>query len=62
MMHESTPISPALEEPSGAKTAAYQDFDSLWKEAISAYFQPFMHLFFPQVSNEIDWRLARRPV
>lgn len=32
------------------------DFDSPWKEAISASFQPFMALFFPAVPDPIDWR------
>jgi hypothetical protein len=31
------------------------DFDSPWKEAIGAYFQPFMALFFPVVHERIDW-------
>lgn len=31
------------------------DYDSPWKEAISAYFQPFMQLFFPAVHARIDW-------
>ena len=31
------------------------DYDSPWKEAISAYFQPFMRLFFPAVHARIDW-------
>ena len=31
------------------------DFDSPWKEAIGAYFQPFMALFFPAVHDLIDW-------
>ena len=32
------------------------DFDSPWKEAIGAYFRPFMALFFPAVQELIDWR------
>ena len=31
------------------------DFDSPWKEAIGAYFRPFMALFFPAVQELIDW-------
>ncbi len=31
------------------------DFDSPWKEAIGAYFQPFMALFFLAVHDRIDW-------
>ena len=38
--------------PSDPRTA---DFDSPWKEAIDAYFRPFMALFFPAVHDRIDW-------
>lgn len=31
------------------------DYDSPWKEAIAAYFQPFMALFFPAIHDWIDW-------
>jgi len=31
------------------------DYDSPWKEAIGAYFEPFMRLFFPSVHAIIDW-------
>jgi len=31
------------------------DYDSPWKEAIDAFFQPFMALFFPAVYALIDW-------
>ncbi|AUB80573.1 DUF4351 domain-containing protein [Candidatus Thiodictyon syntrophicum] len=31
------------------------DFDSPWKEAMDAWFQPFMALFFPAVHDLIDW-------
>ncbi|WP_295392453.1 hypothetical protein [uncultured Thiodictyon sp.] len=31
------------------------DYDSPWKEAIDAFFQPFMALFFPSVHALIDW-------
>ena len=31
------------------------DFDSPWKEAIDAFFQPLMALFFPVVHELIDW-------
>ena len=37
---------------SGVRTA---DFDSPWKEAIDAFFEPFMALFFPVVHDLIDW-------
>jgi len=29
------------------------DFDSPWKEAIDAYFRPFMALFFPAVHDRV---------
>ncbi|MBK1722578.1 hypothetical protein CKO23_09995 [Thiocystis violacea] len=32
------------------------DYDSPWKEAIGAYFQPFMRLFFEPVHERVDWR------
>jgi len=31
------------------------DYDSPWKEAIDAFFKPFMALFFPTVHALIDW-------
>ncbi|NEX23701.1 DUF4351 domain-containing protein [Thiorhodococcus mannitoliphagus] len=31
------------------------DYDSPWKEAIGAYFEPFMRLFFEPVHARIDW-------
>lgn len=31
------------------------DYDSPWKEAIDAFFPPFMALFFPEVHALIDW-------
>ena len=31
------------------------DFDSPWKEAIDAYFEPFMAFFHPVAHREIDW-------
>ena len=57
MMSESTPTLPVSEKVPAVETAAYQDFDSPWKEAISAYFQPFMQLFFLPVHDWIDWSL-----
>ena len=38
-----------------ASPARTADFDSPWKEAIDAFFQPFMALFFPVVHDLIDW-------
>jgi len=31
------------------------DYDSPWKEALDAYFEPFLALLFPQVYCQIDW-------
>jgi hypothetical protein len=31
------------------------DYDSPWKEALDAYFEPFLALLFPQVHRQIDW-------
>jgi hypothetical protein len=31
------------------------DFDSAWKEALDAYFEPFMAFFFAEAHGEIDW-------
>lgn len=31
------------------------DYDSPWKEALKAYFQPFLALFFPHIDGDIDW-------
>lgn len=31
------------------------DFDTAWKEAIDAYFEPFMAFFFAEAHHEIDW-------
>ncbi len=31
------------------------DFDSPWKEALDAYFEPFMAFFHPTAHREIDW-------
>ncbi|MGH7140492.1 MAG: hypothetical protein ACREHD_32560 [Pirellulales bacterium] len=36
------------------------DFDSACKEAIDAYFGPFMAFFFPAAHRDIDW--SREPV
>ena len=41
-------------DPAGEDTPT-PDYDSPWKEAIGAYFQPFMALFFPSVQALIDW-------
>ena len=46
----------AGETTSATATATERpDYDSPWKEAISAYFQPFMQLFFAAVHARIDW-------
>ena len=31
------------------------DYDSPWKEALDAYFEPFLALLFPQAHRLIDW-------
>jgi hypothetical protein len=31
------------------------DYDSPWKEALDAYFEPFLALLFPEVHRPIDW-------
>jgi hypothetical protein len=31
------------------------DYDSPWKEALDAYFEPFLVLLFPEVHRQIDW-------
>ena len=31
------------------------DYDSPWKEALDAYFEPFMAFFFPDAHSDIDW-------
>ena len=31
------------------------DYDSPWKEALDAYFEPFLALLFPEVHRQIDW-------
>jgi hypothetical protein len=31
------------------------DYDSPWKEALDAYFEPFLALLFPEVHRDIDW-------
>ncbi|MFW6373015.1 MAG: hypothetical protein ACOC3W_04880 [Thermodesulfobacteriota bacterium] len=31
------------------------DYDSRWKEILSAYFREFMEFFFPHIAREIDW-------
>jgi hypothetical protein len=31
------------------------DYDSPWKEALDAYFEPFLALLFPEVHDQIDW-------
>jgi hypothetical protein len=31
------------------------DYDSPWKEALDAYFEPFLALLFPEVHRQVDW-------
>jgi hypothetical protein len=31
------------------------DYDSPWKEALDAYFEPFLALLLPEVHRRIDW-------
>jgi hypothetical protein len=31
------------------------EYDSPWKEALDAYFEPFLAFFFPQAHASIDW-------
>ena len=31
------------------------DYDSPWKEALDAYFEPFLAMLFPEVHRRIDW-------
>ncbi|MGH7136182.1 MAG: hypothetical protein ACREHD_10610, partial [Pirellulales bacterium] len=31
------------------------DFDTAWKEALEALFEPFMAFFFPDAHRDIDW-------
>lgn len=42
-------------ESTSAPAPERPDYDSPWKEAIGAYFQPFMRLFFAPVHARIDW-------
>ncbi len=32
------------------------DYDSVWKEAIEAYFQAFVRIYFPTLYRKIDWK------
>lgn len=41
--------------PDPTVSAPSADFDSPWKEAMDAWFQPFIVLFFPAVHGLIDW-------
>lgn len=43
----------AMIEPSDNKPDP--DYESPWKEAMDAFFEPFMDLFFPPVHGLIDW-------
>jgi hypothetical protein len=35
------------------------DYDSPWKEALDAYFEPFVALLFPKTHRQIDWSRGR---
>ena len=54
MSNSSDPALPGRPDPQAAADRS-ADFDSPWKEAIGAYFQPFLALFFPAVHDLIDW-------
>ncbi|HHD63118.1 MAG TPA: hypothetical protein ENK96_01865 [Desulfobulbaceae bacterium] len=36
------------------------DFDSLWKEVLEAYFEDFLQFFFPVAAGGIDWQAGYR--
>jgi hypothetical protein len=31
------------------------NYDTPWKDILSAYFQEFLEFFFPEIAKEIDW-------
>lgn len=33
------------------------EYDSVWKEALEFYLKELLHLFFPQIHDDIDWRV-----
>jgi hypothetical protein len=37
------------------RTSMSTDYDSPWKEALDAYFEPFVALLFPKAHRQIDW-------
>jgi hypothetical protein len=37
------------------RTAARDDFDSPWKDALQLYLEPFLAFFFPAVHADVDW-------
>ena len=45
-------------QDSADSSTVKSDYDSPWKEAIGAYFQPFMQFFFADVYALIDWNQA----
>ncbi len=38
------------------------DYDSPWKEALDAYFEPFLALLFPEVHRQVDWSRGYEPL
>ena len=36
-------------------TSETANYDEPWKEALSEYFEAFLHFFFPEVHQLIDW-------
>jgi hypothetical protein len=38
------------------------DYDSPWKEALDAYFEPFLALLFPEVHRQVDWSRGHEPL
>ena len=38
------------------------DYDSVWKEALDIYFEPFLALLFPQVHRQINWACPYEPL
>ncbi|XWK88758.1 MAG: hypothetical protein U7127_01470 [Phormidium sp.] len=33
------------------------DYDNPWKEAIAVYFKSFIAFFFPDIYEQIDWKI-----
>jgi hypothetical protein len=41
--------------PEAKESSVTTDYDSPWKEALDAYFEPFLALLFPQIHRQVDW-------